>query len=135
VASVCLTPLFGNINNNSFRGIYMKKTLFSTAIVVGLLIAFSSTSIFAQQTSTKKTEKTAKVKTTKTAKAPKPMVKPESKIKSKKTTKVNDTKTEKAPKTTVKKETKNKVSSKNTAHKAPKMRRTKKTGTTKPIKN
>jgi hypothetical protein len=113
----------------------MKKTLFSTAILVGALIAFSSTSIFAQQTETKKAEKTIKVKSSKTVKTPKPLVKPESKVRSKKTARVKTTKTEKAPDITVKNGATNKVSSKITAHKAPKIKRSNKTGKTKPAKN
>lgn len=108
------------------RGTRMKKTLLSTALFVVILIAFGSTSIFAQQTEAKKNKepKTTMVKTKKAEKAPNTMVKPESKKKEGKMTKV---KREKSLKTSVKTESKKTESKKLATHKAHKKHKVKKT--------
>ena len=106
----------------------MKKTLFSAAIVV-LVFAFSSTSMLAQQTETKKD---AKIKIGKTEKAPKHLVKPVMKKKVRKTTRG---KTEKSPKEKAKSETKKTESKKPVTHKASKTHKSKKTEKTTAEKN
>ena len=113
----------------------MKKTPFSIALVTALLLAFSLTSIFSQQTETKKPVKTTKINTTKTVKAPKPMVKPESKASTRKTISIKTTKTEKAPMTSADKKIIKKVRSKSTTHKALKVKKSKRTEKTEPTKN
>ena len=86
----------------------MKKTPFSIALVTALLLAFSLTSIYSQQTETKKPVKT---------------------------TKINITKAVKAPMTSADKKTIKKVRSKSTTHKALKVKKSKRTEKTEPTKN